>query len=247
MIIKRSVWRALSPFLSQVLLCLLCLIFIMVPSSISQAEDTPVTLKGVTLKQLSAYRRPKVTDAIALQEQIQRTLSGLEALTHMSKMVGEPHARDALIAQISSLKANLHTLSKTLKESPSIDYMPPPPPPPPVAVASKSPQVQPPSPMSSSKLSQYWSQLETAPFRDEKMMIIRAVAREAHLKVSQAELLIEGLTFSKDRRDAIIALYPKLIDPESISELFSLLAQPAHRRRVREELNRINMSRRQKR
>ena len=111
MIIKRSVWRALSPFLSQVLLCLLCLIFIMVPSSISQAEDTPVTLKGVTLKQLSAYRRPKVTDAIALQEQIQRTLSGLEALTHMSKMVGEPHARDALIAQISSTWLKMLLLS----------------------------------------------------------------------------------------------------------------------------------------
>jgi hypothetical protein len=54
--------------------------------------NTPVTLKGVSLKELSKMRSPKLIDVDPIDKQLGLALSGLEALTHMSKMVPEEHA-----------------------------------------------------------------------------------------------------------------------------------------------------------
>jgi hypothetical protein len=220
----------------------------------SYAENTPVTLKGVSLKVLNTYKHPSVVDIDPLRTQLTQILSGLEALVHMSQMVAEEHARKALKAQVSSLKIQIESLQKQLRTQNRIDYSVPPPivakpskTNPKGVQSNKTKNIEYPEPMNSTRLSQHWSALERAPFREDKMAVIRKVSREEYMKVGQAEILIENLTFSRDRKSAIILLYTKLVDPENIQRLYNLLDQPAHQRKVKAEIDQINMSRRLKR
>ena len=76
------------------------------------------------------------------------------------------------------------------------------------------------------------------------MAVIRQISRDYYLTTQQAELFVESLTFSKDRRDAIKILYPKLVDPGKIEVIYRLLDQPSHQRDVQKEIKQINMNRR---
>lgn len=214
----------------------------------SPSHQTPVTLRGVSLKELTAMRSPKVLDIDPIDKQLILALSGLEALTHMAKMVPEEHAQRALGAQIDSLKASINALQKSLELAAVIDYSIPPPPtlhPKSTPTAQGRPQFERPEPMSAVRLSQRWSAIEAADFRDQKMMIVREIAREEYLTCEQAEVLIKALSFSHDRKDALIILYSRLVDPDRVDQLYQLLDHASQRRDVRQEIDRINMHRRQ--
>ena len=231
------------------------------------AEDTVTTLKGISTEQLREMKQPRLIDGPLLKERARQLKSGLEALIHMSEMISEEHARKAMRAQISSIKTTLEQLEQVIELSPSIDYSLPAPLPthgedlritqtsgetsttrskPPSDTTSSTSVAQEVSPMSSTTLSQYWSKLESAPFRDDKMAVIREVARDVYLTGQQAELLVEGLTFSKDRREALVTLYPRLVNPEDIQSLYHLLDHPAHQREVERRVEQVNMARRQR-
>ncbi len=206
----------------------------------------PVELKGVTLEGLAAMKAPTVVDAAVLARQLEQTLAGLEALTHMSKMV-EENAQRALTAQIALVRATLEALRVELTSAARVDYsVSPTPPTVTTSVGGVTREVEA-TPMSAVRLSQRWSALEAAAFREEKMAIIREVAREEHLKVSQAEVLVGSLAFSSDRQDAILLLYPRLVDPEQMEVLYGLLDHDSHRKKVQAEVKRLNSLRRQKR
>lgn len=230
------------------------------------AEETPVTLKNISSLELERYKSPKLLDGEVINEKARQLRAGLEALIHMSEMITEEHARRAMKAQIDSIKATLESLEMQIKSGPSIDYGFPAP----LPVSGESaktknkprqqgasettpsstqrnPQGQPGGQvkaMSATELSQFWGAIERASFRNDKMAVIRQVNRDQYLTTQQAELLIETLTFSKDRRDAVKLLYPKLVDPSRIETLYQLLDQPTHRREVQREVEQINMGRR---
>ena len=78
--------------------------------------------------------------------------------------------------------------------------------------------------MNSTRLSQIWSSLDAAGFTDEQLNILRKTAQEDRLSVEQAEILINTLSYDKDRAEAIIILFPSLSDSERVSRLFELVS-----------------------
>lgn len=233
-------------------------------STVVLAEDTPVTLKNISTVQLEKYKKPQLLDGPVIEERVRQLRAGVEALIHMSEMISEPHARRAMKAQIDSIKATLESLEIQVKSGAVIDYDFPTPLPiagessqssksrKPRAKLQKSstsnsiptPRKDQIKPMSAAQLSQLWGALEQASFRNEKMAVIRGISRDHYLTTQQAELFVESLTFSKDRRDAVKLLYPRLVDPGKIEIIYRLLDQPAHRREVQKEIEQINMNRR---
>ena len=235
------------------------------------AQDTVVTLKGVSAQQLSQAKTPLLIDGSLLQERSRQLNAGLNALTHMSEMISEPHARRAMKAQIESLQATISALETELQRAAHIDYKLPAPlptsgerhqPDPSAHPADRSssqsqthkthgiretsaekPAIK---AMSSAQLSRYWGAIEAAAFRDDKMAVIRKVRDESYLTAEQAEVLIESLTFSKDRRDALVLIYPRLVNPDGVQTLYRLLDHPSHRREVERKVKRINTTRRQR-
>jgi hypothetical protein len=230
------------------------------------AQDTVVTLKGVSVKQLDRKKTPLLIDGTLLQERARQLTAGLNALTHMSEMISEAHARRAMKAQIESLKATISALEDEITRAARVDYKLPTP----MPTGQKEQQRSQASStsnqtssdtqtsrnlskdqsavkaMSSAQLSRYWGAIEAAAFRDDKMAVVRKVKDEVYLTAEQAEVLIESLTFSKDRRDALVLIYPKLVDPDGVNVLYRLLDHPSHRREVERKVKRINTARRQR-
>jgi hypothetical protein len=68
-------------------------------------------------RHISTYSPPVLIDRKVLKDQIQRLQSGLQALTHMTQMIGEEHACQALYAQIESLKVSIAQLQTTLNQA----------------------------------------------------------------------------------------------------------------------------------
>ena len=65
--------------------------------------------------------------------------------------------------------------------------------------------------------------LDDAPFTDDKLAIIRDVARGWLLTTRQAMELAEEVTFSDDRVEALVFMYPSIVDPENFFEAYELL------------------------
>lgn len=249
----------------RLILCAVSLYFLLFPHSTphqASAEETPVTLKNVSTTQLEKFKGPKLLDGPLIEERVRQLRAGIEALIHMSEMISEAHARRAMKAQIDSIKATLENLELQVKQGASIDYSFPTPLPvageqlsasaktaprfskPESSSRKSSLQTKKIKPMSAAQLSQLWGAIEQASFRNEKMAVIRQISRDYYLTTQQAELFVESLTFSKDRRDAIKILYPKIVDPGKIDVIYRLLDQPSHQREVQKEIKQINMNRR---
>ena len=254
-------------------ICILLLLGLTQPKY-THAQETAVSLKNITSKTLGTYKKPQLIDGAQAKEKLRQLRAGIEALIHMSEMISEAHARKAMQAQIDSLKATLNQLETLIKNAAIVDYSFPTPLPrlneaqaekrtsrktrtsrdsrtlgvSDHGRSSSTPQSQQ-NPtgiraMSATQTSRLWGAIERASFRNDKMGVIHKIAREHYLNTQQAELFVESLTFSKDRRDAIKLLYPRLVDPSQVDVLYHLLDQPAHRREVKQVIEQVNMNRR---
>ncbi len=65
--------------------------------------------------------------------------------------------------------------------------------------------------------------LDDAPFSDDKLAIIRDVSRGWLLTTRQAVELAGEVTFSDDRVEALVTMYPSIVDPENFFEAYELL------------------------
>ena len=81
--------------------------------------------------------------------------------------------------------------------------------------------------------------VEDAPFSDDKLAIIRDVARGWLLTTRQAIELAEEVTFSDDRVDALVAMYPSIVDPENFFEAYELLPFSDDRAELRRRTGRF--------
>ena len=234
-----SIFAYITLFPKVRLSCVICVGMLISQSALGVAEDLSVNLSGITLDSLNKYKEPVLVDRVKERDKIKRLISGIEALKHMANMVNDEHERKALLAQITSLKSVITELQNQIQYSPSVRHTP-------LSSSSKA-QTQSPNPQTKMAIDQIrfahlWRTLENADFRNDKMKVIRQIARSHYLKVDQARLFIESLTFSKDRKQAILILYPKVVDRDQIHELYSLLDHKSDQQEVIQSIQKIDRS-----
>ena len=78
--------------------------------------------------------------------------------------------------------------------------------------------------------------IEDAPFKEGKMQVLTDQLQEFHLRTEQVGELIELFTFSRDKVEALVFLYPRLTDPESFEDLLGTLKFASDRMAVRQRL-----------
>ena len=65
--------------------------------------------------------------------------------------------------------------------------------------------------------------MDQAEFSGEQMKVLQNLAYTSTLSVEQAIRFLGVLSFPSDRKQAIILLYDRLVDPENIQEVYPLL------------------------
>ncbi len=192
-------------------------------------EKVNVNISGIDLRSLLTAKSPIVLEQGEINEELKRMTSALEALTHMSQMIADEHARTAMNAQIQVIRAKFKDLEAKLKQAPTIQVFQD-------SQVSASGQNTEKKQVDSMVFSQIWGGVEQAQFDEDKVNLIRQNAKLYYFTTRQANLLIEAISFSQNRKEALIAIYPRLIDQDQADELFGLLDNEKDQKAIRQLL-----------
>ncbi len=207
----------------------LALFFLSSQTNILAQEKVNVNISGIDLRSLLTAKSPIVLEQGEIDEELKRITSALEALTHMSQMIADEHARTAMNAQIQVIKAKFKDLEAKLKQAPMIQVFQD-------SQVSTSTQNTEKKQVDSMVFSQIWGGVEQAQFDEDKVNLIRQNAKLYYFTTRQANLLIEAISFSQNRKEALIAIYPRLIDQDQADELFGLLDNEKDQKAIRQLL-----------
>ncbi len=207
----------------------LALILFCSQANVLAQEKVNVNISGIDLRSLLTAKSPIVLEQSEIDEELKRISSALEALTHMSQMIADEHARTAMNAQIQVIRAKFKDLEAKLKQAPTIQVFQD-------SQVSASGQNTEKKQVDSMVFSQIWGGVEQAQFDEDKVNLIRQNAKLYYFTTRQANLLIEAISFSQNRKEALIAIYPRLIDQDQADELFGLLDNEKDQKAIRQLL-----------
>ncbi|MBN94518.1 MAG: hypothetical protein CL928_10660, partial [Deltaproteobacteria bacterium] len=78
--------------------------------------------------------------------------------------------------------------------------------------------------------------VEAAPFKDGKMAALENTLGRRYLTTAQAGRLVDLFSFSRDKVDALVFLYPRILDSDQFESLLESLKFASDRMAVRREL-----------
>jgi hypothetical protein len=80
------------------------------------------------------------------------------------------------------------------------------------------------------------ARVEREPFDSGKMRAIEALARNGRFTTDQVRQLVGGLAFDSSKVDALILLYPSVVDPQRYFTALDVLTFDSSRRKVEDSL-----------
>jgi hypothetical protein len=90
--------------------------------------------------------------------------------------------------------------------------------------------------VSASTLEEVRRAIESAPFKDDKMQVLRTNLTAARVSSEQVATLLELFTLSSHRVDALVFLHPRITDPEKFGSLLGTLKFESDRQTVLDRL-----------
>ena len=174
---------------------------------------------------------PSLISAETWRGELQKLEVALEGLERMASMVSAENERSAIEAQTGALRALLKALQRRLAQAPRLQVEAPK-----LRASGRAKQLDAPTPVDAARFSSIWGAVSRAPFRDEKMNALRQAVRRHYFRAEQVRLLLEALSFSSDRRDALILFAPKIVDEDEIDSLYELLDHRSDRQSARRSI-----------
>ena len=95
---------------------------------------------------------------------------------------------------------------------------------------------QAPGPMSPADFAALQSAVDHESFSDGKLRVITTAAAQQHFTVAQLGALVDRLSFSKDKLDAVAALKDRLVDRANAFQLYGHFSFEADKKKARELL-----------
>ena len=92
------------------------------------------------------------------------------------------------------------------------------------------------APLPSSELEEVRRAIESAPFKDDKMQVLRTSLSGMRVSTEQVERLLDLFSLSSHRVDALVFLHPRITDPEAFESLLVTLKFESDRQAVIDRL-----------
>ena len=90
--------------------------------------------------------------------------------------------------------------------------------------------------MDPSEFNSFISALESADFSDEKMALIKEVGGQNYFTVAQVSRVVGVLDFSKEKVDAVVFLYPNIVDQNNFYKVYENFDFDSDKKAVRKRL-----------
>ncbi len=81
--------------------------------------------------------------------------------------------------------------------------------------------------------------IRSTPFSQDRLWTLRSIARDQYFTTEQVKGLARLFVFSRERVDALVALYPRTVDPENFHETYRLLIFSSDRRKLMKRIGTI--------
>jgi hypothetical protein len=81
--------------------------------------------------------------------------------------------------------------------------------------------------------------IRSTPFSQDRLWTLRSIARDQYFTTEQVKGLARLFVFSRERVDALAALYPRTVDPENFHETYRLLIFSSDRRKLMKRIGTI--------
>lgn len=94
-----------------------------------------------------------------------------------------------------------------------------------------------PKPIREEDLAVFLSTLDNAGFSDAKVEMVKEFGRSNWFTVAQVGKIVEKISFGDDKVDAILAIYPHIVDKENSYRLYEFVTFSDDRERLKQGLN----------
>ncbi len=176
----------------------------------------PIPLEVIDLERRDFARLddPVLMDRRALSADLDRVAAMIEAL-------GKGAKAKAARARLAAILQDLRAAPRVRHRRYAVPDIPetPEPPTPPAEV-----------PASGAEMTRLKNSLRRAAFRDDKMRVLREAAANLRFTTQQVIGLVGKLTFGEDQVEALVALYPRIVDPQNFHSVYRVLTHDSDRR-----------------
>jgi hypothetical protein len=159
-----------------------------------------------------------VVDQRAMDRQLRKAHRELEELDRIIARLRRAHTRHRLAEQVDELRERLVKMEKMLDSADR--YRP----------APKRPVKRRPKALSDADFAKLERSVRRAPFRDDKLRVVRHAARYHRFTSAQAYALARRMLFGDDKVDALVALHPRVVDPQNFHIAYRALNHSSDRR-----------------
>lgn len=90
--------------------------------------------------------------------------------------------------------------------------------------------------MRSARFEKIELELEAAPFRDDKLRIVRRIVRDGWFTSAQARAVAHRMHFSDDKVAALTLMHPRVVDPDNFGIVFGELPHRSDRQELEEAI-----------
>jgi hypothetical protein len=184
----------------------------------------------------NAYEHAVLMNREALRDDLRALAEDIRELHQVARHMRSRRARRALQRRIDRMERHLRRARKALKNAPELRRARRRPRPPVVQQAAPPPMVRH-AKATGKQMNALLLSMEGASFRDDKLRVIRQAADANWYSTEQVRALAEQLAFGDDRVSAIVTLYPKLVDPENVHSLYSVLPHSSDRDALEQRLS----------
>jgi hypothetical protein len=170
--------------------------------------------------------------------ELQADIRALEARIHTLSDISlraRPRLRDELCHQISAMKGELARLKKRVRTAERVD----------VRIEGRRGRKADRGRRdrhhvaTTAELHSIKRSVRSSPYSNDQLLTLTAIAKKTHFTSAQARELAGLFVYSNHRLDALVLLYPQVVDPQNFHETYSLLTYSNDRRKLMRRIGAI--------
>lgn len=162
--------------------------------------------------------RKVVIDQRALDRQLRKATGELAELDRLVAKLRRRRLRHRLADQVDALRERLAAMEKQLDNAQK--YRP----------ERRRPVKRRPTALTDSDFARLERSVRRAPFRDDKLRVVRHAVRYHHFTSAQAYALARRMSFGDDKVEALAALHPRVVDPQNFHLAYRALNHSRNKR-----------------
>ncbi len=199
----------------------------------NRGPEVVLEAPGLSPREARGLRGAVLVERAELQADIRALESRIQTLSDISLQARSPRLRDDLCHQITAMKSDLSRMRDRVRTAHRVDVR--------LergradrrAERRAERRVRPVSPAEFHSIKR---SVKSSPYSNDQLLTLTSIAKQTHFTTAQARELASIFVYSNHRLNALVLLYPQVVDPQNYHETYSLLTYSNDRRKLMQRI-----------